>query len=187
MTGASSGIGAATARHLALAGFDVVVGARRLDRLRAVAEPIGARALPLDVTDAASVVDFCARIGPVSVLVNNAGGALGLDPVADADEEQWRTMYDTNVLGVMRVTRALLPRLVESGDGHVVTDIDPATTYRTTGVGAPVFGPTGAVELSITIATYEVPLTGADLAARGEAVRAAADAVTTGIGGSPPR
>jgi NADP-dependent 3-hydroxy acid dehydrogenase YdfG len=121
VTGASSGIGAATARHLAGAGFDVVVGARRLDRLRAVAEPIGARALLLDVTDPSSVDDFCARLGPVAVLVNNAGGALGLDPVAEADDEQWRTMYDTNVLGVMRVTRALLPRLVESGDGHVVT------------------------------------------------------------------
>ena len=121
MTGASSGIGAATARHLAAAGFDVVVGARRLDRLRAVADPIDARALPLDVTDTASVAAFADAIGPVAVLVNNAGGALGLDPVAEADEEQWRTMYETNVLGVVRVTRALLGRLVESGDGHVVT------------------------------------------------------------------
>jgi NADP-dependent 3-hydroxy acid dehydrogenase YdfG len=121
VTGASSGIGAATARHLAAAGFDVVVGARRLDRLRAVADPIDARALPLDVTDTASVAAFADAIGPVAVLVNNAGGALGLDPVAEADEEQWRTMYETNVLGVVRVTRALLGRLVESGDGHVVT------------------------------------------------------------------
>jgi NADP-dependent 3-hydroxy acid dehydrogenase YdfG len=121
VTGASSGIGAATARHLAAAGFDVVVGARRLDRLAEVAGAIGARALPLDVTDAESVTAFAAEIGPVSVLVNNAGGALGLDPVAEADDEQWRTMYETNVLGVMRVTRALLGRLVESGDGHVVT------------------------------------------------------------------
>lgn len=121
VTGASSGIGAATARHLAAAGFDVVVGARRLDRLQALAMAIGATARRLDVTDQTSVDDFCAPLGPVSVLVNNAGGALGLDPVATADEQQWRTMFETNVLGVMRMTRALLGRLVESGDGHVVT------------------------------------------------------------------
>ena len=121
VTGASSGIGAATARHLAAAGFDVVVGARRLDRLHQVAAPIGARALELDVTDTGSVDAFCAELASVSVLVNNAGGALGLDPLAEADEQQWRTMYETNVLGVMRMTRALLPRLIDSGDGHVVT------------------------------------------------------------------
>ena len=120
VTGASAGIGAATARRLAAEGFDVVVGARRLERLREVAEPIGARALPLDVTDPASVEAFCSEVDGCRVLVNNAGGALGLEPVADADEEKWRWMYDANVLGVMRVTRALLPQLVGSGDGHVV-------------------------------------------------------------------
>ena len=121
VTGASSGIGAAAARHLAEAGFAVVIGARRVDRLTEVATPIGATALPLDVTDRGSVEAFCSAIGPVSVLVNNAGGALGLDPLATADEQQWQTMYDTNVLGVLRMTRALLPRLIDSGDGHVVT------------------------------------------------------------------
>ena len=120
VTGASSGIGAATARRLAEAGFEVVVGARRLDRLREVAGPIGARALPLDVTDSASVDAFCAEVPDCRVLVNNAGGALGLDPIAEADEEQWRAMYDMNVLGTMRVTKALLPKLEASGDGHVV-------------------------------------------------------------------
>jgi len=120
VTGASSGIGAATARHLAAAGFDVVVGARRIDRLREVAEPIGARALELDVTDAASVTRFCAEVGPCSLVVNNAGGALGLASIQDADVEQWRQMYDTNVLGTLRVTRGLLPALLDSGDGHVV-------------------------------------------------------------------
>jgi NADP-dependent 3-hydroxy acid dehydrogenase YdfG len=120
VTGASSGIGAATARRLAAEGFDVVVGARRLDRLRAVAEPIGARALALDVTDTASVEAFAAEIGGCQVLVNNAGGALGLDPVEAADVEQWRTMYDANVLGTLRVTQAFLPALEASGDGHVV-------------------------------------------------------------------
>ncbi len=121
ITGASSGIGAAAARQLADAGFDVVVGARRTDRLHEVAQPIGARALALDVTDTASVDAFCAEIGECSLLVNNAGGALGLDPVAEADEEKWRWMYDANVLGVMRMTRALLPKLIASGDGHVIT------------------------------------------------------------------
>ena len=121
VTGASAGIGAATARRLAEEGFDVVVGARRLDRLREVAEPIGARALPLDVTDTSSVEAFCDEVAECRVLVNNAGGALGLDPVAEADEEQWRWMYDANVLGVMRMVRALLPKLERSGDGHIVT------------------------------------------------------------------
>ena len=121
VTGASSGIGAATAVRLAAEGFDVVVGARREDRLREVAEPIGARALPLDVTDTASVEAFCAEVDACSLLVNNAGGALGLTSVAEADEEQWRWMLDANVLGVMRMTRALLPKLIASGDGHVIT------------------------------------------------------------------
>ena len=120
VTGASSGIGAATARRLAAEGFDVVIGARRLERLQEVATDIGARALPLDVTDTASVEAFCRQVGPCQVLVNNAGGALGLDPVADADEEQWRWMYDANVLGTLRMTKALLPALEASGDGHVV-------------------------------------------------------------------
>ena len=122
VTGASSGIGAATAGRLAADGFEVVLGARRLDRLDEVARRCAgpARTLALDVTDTASVEAFAGEVGPCSVLVNNAGGALGLDPVAGADEEQWRWMYDANVLGVMRVTRALLPALVASGDGRVV-------------------------------------------------------------------
>jgi NADP-dependent 3-hydroxy acid dehydrogenase YdfG len=133
VTGASAGIGAATAVALAAAGFAVVVGARREDRLREVAEPIGARALPLDVTDRASVEAFAAEVGsPVHLLVNNAGGALGLDPVADADDERWRRMWETNVLGTVRVTRALLPALEASGGGHVVNIGSTAgfETYR---------------------------------------------------------
>jgi len=120
VTGASSGIGAATARVLAREGFDVVVGARRVDRLATLADEIGASFAPLDVTDTASVEAFCDQVGPCRLLVNNAGGALGLDAVVDADEEEWRWMYEANVLGVVRMTRALLPRLVDSGDGHVV-------------------------------------------------------------------
>jgi NADP-dependent 3-hydroxy acid dehydrogenase YdfG len=122
VTGASSGIGEATARRLAAEGFDVVLGARRLDRLRAIVADLGAgRALPLDVTDPASVATFCEAVGPCRVLVNNAGGALGMDHVEDADEAQWVLMYETNVLGTLRVTKGLLPALEASGDGHVVT------------------------------------------------------------------
>ncbi|MEY2397808.1 MAG: hypothetical protein QOJ00_982 [Actinomycetota bacterium] len=120
VTGASSGIGAATARQLAASGFDVVLGARRMDRLEAVAAEIGGRALPLDVTDTSSVEAFCAQVADCRVLVNNAGGALGRDRFEDADDEEWRWMYDANVMGTMRMTRALMPALVASGDGHVV-------------------------------------------------------------------
>jgi NADP-dependent 3-hydroxy acid dehydrogenase YdfG len=121
VTGASAGIGAATARQLADAGFSVVGGARRLDRLTSVLEPIGGRALALDVTDDESVEAFCAEVPECRLLVCNAGGALGLDPVADGDVEQWRWMYDANVLGTLRVVQGLLPALVASGDGHVIT------------------------------------------------------------------
>ena len=123
VTGASSGIGAATARRLADEGFSVVLGARRTDRLEEVAASIGdrARARPLDVTDPTSVDAFCADIGECRLLVNNAGGALGRDAIAEADEDKWQWMFDANVLGVMRMTKALLPKLVESGDGHVIT------------------------------------------------------------------
>ncbi len=120
VTGASSGIGEATARQLARAGFEVVVGARRVDRIEALAADIDGRAHVLDVTDQPSVDQFCAAVGPCRLLVNNAGGAVGLAPVAEADDDQWRQMYDTNVLGVMHMTRALLPTLLASGDGHVV-------------------------------------------------------------------
>jgi NADP-dependent 3-hydroxy acid dehydrogenase YdfG len=121
VTGASSGIGAASARALAADGWDVVVGARRVDRLETLAGEIGGRAHALDVTDPASVDAFVAAIPDCRLLVNNAGGALGLTSVADADEDDWRAMYETNVLGVVRMTQRLLPALEASGDGHVVT------------------------------------------------------------------
>jgi NADP-dependent 3-hydroxy acid dehydrogenase YdfG len=120
VTGASSGIGAATARRLAEEGFEVVLGARREDRLAEVAGSIGGRALPLDVADPASVTDFAAEVPDCRLLVNNAGGARGLDPVAEGDDEGWRWMYEVNVLGAARMIRALLPALEASGDGHVV-------------------------------------------------------------------
>jgi hypothetical protein len=121
ITGASSGIGAATARRLAAEGFDVVLGARRMDRLSDLASEIGGVALPLDVTSPSSVASFVASVQACRVLVNNAGGARGLEPVASADEDHWRWMWETNVLGTLRMTKALLPSLIESGDGHVVT------------------------------------------------------------------
>jgi NADP-dependent 3-hydroxy acid dehydrogenase YdfG len=121
VTGASSGIGAATARALAGAGFRLILGARRLDRLREVAEPLGATALALDVTDPESVAAFVARLpSGVHLLVNNAGGAHGLDRIESARDEDWQWMWETNVLGAMRITRALLPALRDSGDGHVI-------------------------------------------------------------------
>ncbi len=120
VTGASGGIGAATARRLAADGFEVVLGARRLDRLQAIAEEIDGRAVALDVTDPESVSAFCAAVPACSVLVNNAGGALGTDAVLDADLEQWQWMYDANVLGVVRVTQGLVERLEASGDGRIV-------------------------------------------------------------------
>ncbi len=121
VTGASSGIGAATARRLAAEGYDVIAAARRLDRLEALAAEAGVRPVVLDVTDEASVRALADSLATCHVLVNNAGGAFGLEPVADADEAAWRQMWETNVLGMMRVTRALLPALERSGDGVVVT------------------------------------------------------------------
>ncbi len=126
VTGASSGIGAATARTLAAQGFHVVLGARRLEKLQGVADEIGGTALALDVTDDDSVAAFVAALevpgaAEVSVLVNNAGGAKGTASVAEANLDDWRWMWETNVLGTLRVTRALLGRLVASGNGLVVT------------------------------------------------------------------
>lgn len=128
VTGASSGIGAATARSLAGQGFQVVCAARRLDRLQALAEEIGGTAVRLDVTSNDSVNALAAELPRVDVLVNNAGGALGVDPVARAKDEDWERMYATNVLGVMRVTRALLPALEASGAGTLVTVTSTAGT-----------------------------------------------------------
>lgn len=121
VTGASSGIGEATARELARQGFHVVIGARRVDRLEALATEIEGTALPLDVTDPESCEAFCAAVPRLHVLVNNAGGAKGTTSVMDADEDQWRWMWETNVLGTLRMVRGLMPALLETGDGLVVT------------------------------------------------------------------
>lgn len=120
VTGASSGIGAATVRALAAAGFATVAAARRVDRIEALAAEVGGRAVPLDVTDDASVAAFAQAVGDVDVVVHSAGGALGADSVEDGDVAGWRDMYDTNVLGVLRVHQALLPAQRRGGNGHVV-------------------------------------------------------------------
>ena len=121
MTGASSGIGAATAKNLAALGFHVVAVARRADRIQRLADEIGGSAVVADVTDGAAVQALADGLHRVDVLVNNAGGARGLEPVAQADLENWRWMWETNVIGTLQVTRALLPKLIDSGDGLIVT------------------------------------------------------------------
>ncbi len=137
VTGASSGIGAATAVALARAGFDLVLGARREHLLAEVADrarqagATAVRTAPLDVTDAESVRAFAAGADRVEVLVANAGGALGLAEVAELDEDHWRWMWEANVLGMARTVRALLPALLASGDGRivVVTSVAGHQTY----------------------------------------------------------
>ncbi|UYQ63677.1 SDR family oxidoreductase [Streptomyces peucetius] len=125
VTGASSGIGAATGRQLAAAGHHVVLTARRKDRIEALAAELTAAghrasAHALDVTDRPAVDSFAASLDRCDVLVNNAGGALGADPVATGDPADWRRMYEVNVIGTLNLTQALLPALTASGDGTVV-------------------------------------------------------------------
>lgn len=121
VTGASSGIGAATARALAANGFRVFCAARRADRISALADEIGGTAVTCDVTDPESVAGLAEAVGDVvHLLVNNAGGAFGSAPVESADPEQWRAMYEVNVLGVLHVTQALLPALRAGGDGTII-------------------------------------------------------------------
>ncbi|PAT05706.1 SDR family oxidoreductase [Corynebacterium hadale] len=119
VTGGSAGIGAAAARALAKDGWRVVVAARRLDRCRAVAEEIGGVAAELDVTDQGSVDRLAAQLERVDLVVNNAGGAKQLDYLRDASDADWEWMFATNVMGTMRVTRALYPQLRES-EGLVI-------------------------------------------------------------------
>ncbi|MGZ4400312.1 MAG: SDR family NAD(P)-dependent oxidoreductase [Gaiellaceae bacterium] len=133
VTGASSGIGAATARALAAVGFRVVLGARRLGHLERVAGEIGtdARALSLDVTDRDSLGAFAEAVPECHVLVCSAGGALGLGPVTELDEQDWRWMWEANVLGMAQTVRAFLPKLIASGDGRiaVVTSVAGHQVY----------------------------------------------------------
>ncbi|HEV7899503.1 MAG TPA: SDR family oxidoreductase [Planosporangium sp.] len=129
VTGASSGIGAATARRLAAVGFHVVAAARRADRLDTLVKEISdaggsATAVPVDLTDDAQVTALADAVaglpGELELLVNNAGGARGGDYVEAADIGDWQWMYEVNVLGTVRVTKALLPALEASGAGSIV-------------------------------------------------------------------
>lgn len=121
VTGASSGIGAATARVLADAGYLVYCAARRKERIEAVAADIGGHAVECDVSDADDVHALADAVGPqLNVLINNAGGALGMDSIADADPDRWREMYEMNAIGTLQATRALLPALEASGAGTII-------------------------------------------------------------------
>jgi len=124
VTGASSGIGEATARALAREGFTLVLGARREDRLAGVARDLGAMAIPIDVRDLTSIQAFVraveARYPAVEILINNAGLAAGLQPLADGHDDDWVQMMETNVLGVLRMTKAMLPLLRRAPRAHIV-------------------------------------------------------------------
>lgn len=132
ITGASSGIGAATALRLADEGFAVVLGARRAERLEEVASRCGGQAYELDVRDEDSVRRFAERIDAAEVLINNAGLASGLEPLSEMDLDRIETMWSTNVMGLVRVTQALLPKLERSGAGHIINigSIAGFETYR---------------------------------------------------------
>lgn len=130
ISGASAGIGEATASALASEGFGLILGARRLDRVVTLAERLDARygvpvwAGELDVRVESSVATFvekgAAALGGINVLVNNAGMARGLDRLDAVDPARWREMIDTNVEGVLRMTQAVLPHIRRSGCGHIV-------------------------------------------------------------------
>ncbi len=121
VTGASGGIGEATARTLAGQGFHVICVARREAPIKALASEIAGTAIVADVTDTSAVTALASQLDRVDLLVNNAGGARGMESVADADVDHWRWMWEANVLGTLHVTRALLQKLIDSGDGLIVT------------------------------------------------------------------
>lgn len=135
VTGASSGFGSAIARAFARRGAKVIATARRKDRLDALAKELGANVLPveLDVTDPAAITRVLAELPPdfaaIDLLVNNAGLALGLEPAPRAELTDWQTMIDTNVKGLVVVTRAVIPGMVEREKGHVVNLGSVAGTY----------------------------------------------------------
>ncbi|NIY67275.1 SDR family NAD(P)-dependent oxidoreductase [Streptomyces malaysiensis] len=156
ITGASSGIGAATARRLAAAGFRVVLAARRKERVDALAAELTeagheAEAYVLDVTDRAAVESFAAGLDRCDVLVNNAGGAVGAETVATADPADWRAMYEVNVVGVVQVTQALLPALIASGDGTIVVMSSTAGHVAYEGGGGYVAAKHGAHAIAATL------------------------------------
>ncbi|WP_460708289.1 SDR family oxidoreductase [Myceligenerans halotolerans] len=136
VTGASSGIGAATVRRLTADGWKVVAAARRKERLEALAAETGAEPYAVDVTDddaVAALADHLAATGGLDAVINNAGGALGLDKVENGDVDGWRWMYEVNVLGTLRVTKAMLPLLREAGAARGVADVVNLTSTAALG------------------------------------------------------
>ncbi len=132
VTGASSGIGAATARALTKDGFHVFCVARRTERIESLAAEIGGTAVTCDVSNPSAVASLTKAVGDrVDLLVNNAGGALGKDPLTETDLELWQRMYNSNVMGAARVTQALLPAL-RTAEGQIafVTSVAAETAYE---------------------------------------------------------
>lgn len=165
VTGASSGIGAATAVQLAEAGYRVVLTARRADRLAEVAERItskGGDALvhELDVTDRAAAIALADSLGSCDVLVANAGGAIGADTIADSSADDWQAMYDVNVLGTLHITQALLPKLIASGAGTIVLMGSTAGLISYEGGGGYVVAKHGthAIAETLRLELYDQPV-----------------------------
>jgi NADP-dependent 3-hydroxy acid dehydrogenase YdfG len=160
VTGASSGIGAASARHLAREGFEVICAARRLDRIEALAKEIDGRAVQCDVTSADDVAALTAAVGDeLALLVNNAGGAFGFEPVAEADLDAWRQMYEVNVIGVAAVTKSLLPALI-AGRGTIIVMGSTAGQVAYEGGGGYVAAKHGAKALvdTLRLELYDQPV-----------------------------
>jgi len=158
VTGASSGIGAATVRRLRAEGYEVVATARRADRLEALAQETGADVFVADVTDdddVARLASYVAQGGPLDALVNNAGGAFGLDPVESSDLEHWRQMYELNVIGTLRVTQALLPQL-RDGDGGDIVVVTSTAAHGTYEGGAGYVGAKHAERMLATTLRWEI-------------------------------
>lgn len=160
VTGASSGIGAATARMLAGEGYRVICAARRAERIEALAAEIDGVAVECDITVDADVAGLASAVGDtLDVLVNNAGGALGLEPVSDADLGAWSAMIQTNLIGTTRVTKALLPALVAAEGVIVFVTSTAADAGYEGGAGycAAKAGERAVVE-SMRLELYDVPV-----------------------------
>lgn len=135
VTGASAGVGQATVRQLAEAGYHVYFGARRVDRLTKLAADVGGTAIALDVADADSVRAFCESVPECRLLVNCAGIAVGVEPIIDTTDESWQQTYEVNVIGVVRMVKQLMPKLIASGDGHVISIGSTAAHFEYAGGG----------------------------------------------------
>jgi NADP-dependent 3-hydroxy acid dehydrogenase YdfG len=194
VTGASSGIGAASARYLARAGFEVIAAARRLDRIEALAKEIDGRAVQCDVTSAADVATLAEAVGgKLAVLVNNAGGAFGAEPVAEADLDAWRRMFEVNVIGVASVTKSLLPALI-AGQGTIIVMGSTAGQVAYEGGGGYVAAKHGAKAVvdTLRLELYDQPVRVCEIApgmvrsegfalTRFDGDQAKADAVYAGV------